>query len=76
MWLKEKKDQEQYKKTIIELKGTALKFHKFSITFWPKAVLQPKNKHKSAVAAQSVNLTDFEITSVLLCLIASIIKQI
>ena len=37
------------RKTIIGLKGRAAKFHKSSITFWVKAVLQPKNKQKSAV---------------------------
>ena len=35
---------EQYQKTIIELKGTAPKFHKSSITFEMIAVSQPKNK--------------------------------
>ena len=49
-WLKVKKDEEQHKNTIIKLKGTVAKFHKFSITFWANAVLQPKNKQKSAAA--------------------------
>ena len=48
MWLKKKKDQEHYEKTIIELKGRVTKFHKSSITFWVKAVLQAKPKQKSA----------------------------
>ena len=43
-WLRMKKDQEQYEKTIIELKGRAARFHKSSTTFWVKVVLQPKNK--------------------------------
>ena len=51
------KDQEQYEKTIIELKGRAAKFHKSSITLWEKAVSQPKNKRKSAGATQSMNIT-------------------
>ena len=33
MWLKTEKGQEQYEKTIIELKGRAVKFRKSSITF-------------------------------------------
>ena len=43
-WLRMKKDQEQYEKTIIELKGRGARFHKSSTIFWVKAVLQPKNK--------------------------------
>ena len=53
---------------IIELKGRAAKFHKHSITFWVKAVSQPKNKPKSAAATQSLDVTNLETTSVLLCL--------
>ena len=55
-------------KTITELKGRATRFHKLSITFWAKAALQPKNKQKSAAATQSMDITDLEITSALLCL--------
>ena len=68
-WLKVEKDQEQHKKTIIWIKGTAAKFHKSSITYLAKAVLQPKNKQQSAAITQSVGITDQEITSVfkLLC---------
>ena len=58
MWLKLKKDQEQYEKTIIELKGRAAKFYKSHITFWAKAVLQKKNKHKFAASTQSMDITD------------------
>ena len=54
LWLKMQKDQEQCKKIIIELKGRAAKFH-----------LQPKSKLKSAVATQSMDITDPEIASVL-----------
>ena len=50
LWLKVKKDQEQYETTFIELKGTAAKFHKLNITFWAKAISQPKNKKKAAPA--------------------------
>ena len=45
LWLKVEKDQEQHKKTIIWIKGRAVKFHKSSITYWAKAVLQPKNSN-------------------------------
>ena len=41
LWLKVEKDQEQYEKTIVDLKGIAAKFHKSSITFCAKAVSQP-----------------------------------
>ena len=51
--------------TIIELKDRAARFHKSSIAFRGKAVLQWKNKQKSAAVTQSVNTTDLEITSVL-----------
>ena len=37
-----KKNEEECENTIIELKGRAAKFHKFSIRFWAKAVSQPK----------------------------------
>ena len=40
LWLKVQKDQEQYEKTIIESQVKAMKFHRFSIKFWAKAVLQ------------------------------------
>ena len=33
LWLKVRKDQEQYEKTIIELKGRTGKFHKSSTIF-------------------------------------------
>ena len=55
------KDQDQYKKTIIELKGRAAKFHKFSIAFWAKTVLLAKNKQKSATVTESVDITNLEI---------------
>ena len=48
LWLEVEKDQEQHKKTIIWIKGRAMKFHKSSITYWEKAALQPKNKQQSA----------------------------
>ena len=53
-----KKDQDQYEKTIIELKGTAAKFYNSSITLWAKAVSQPKNKQKSTAATQSIDITN------------------
>ena len=62
---KVEKDQEQHKKTIIWIKGTAVKFHKSSVTYWAKAVLQPKNKQQFAAITQSVGIADQEITSVL-----------
>ena len=62
LWLKVKKDQEQDEKTIIELKGRAAKFHKFSVTFWARVVSQPKNK--SAAVTESMDITDLEIISV------------
>ena len=67
MWLKVKKGQEQYDKTIIELKGRAAKFHKSSVTFWAKASLQPKNEQNAAATTESMEINDLEITSVLLC---------
>ena len=77
LWLKAEKDQEQHKKTIIWIKGRAVKFHKFSITYWAKAVLQPKNKQQSAAMTQPVGITDQEITSVFkLLYFAFTIKQI
>ena len=48
--LKVKKDQEQYETTFTESKGTAAKFHKLNITFWAKAISQPKYKQKPAAA--------------------------
>ena len=48
---KKKKNQEQYQKTIIEFKGRAAKFQKFSVTFWAKAISQRKNNPESAPAA-------------------------
>ena len=65
-WLKVEKDQEQYKKTIIELKGRAAKFFKSSTICWAKALSEPKNKQKSAAVTQSMDVTDLEITTVLL----------
>ena len=50
---------------IIELKRRAAKFHKSSIAFWGKAVSQSGNKQKPAVT-QSMDITDLEITSILL----------
>ena len=61
--------KEQYEKTIIKLKGRAAKFHKSIITFWAKAKLQQKNKQESAGTIQSMDISDSETTSVLLCLI-------
>ena len=58
LWLKVKKDQEQYETTFTELKGTAVKFHKLNITFWVKAISQPKNKQKAAPATQSMDITN------------------
>ena len=58
LWLKVEKDQEQHKKTIIWIKGRAVKFHKSSITYWAKAVLQPKNKQQAESFTQSVGITD------------------
>ena len=49
---KGRKDLEQYKKTFIEFKGRATKFYKSCIISWVKAVLQPKNKRKSAAVTQ------------------------
>ena len=60
--VKRKKDQKQYEKTIIELKGRAAKFHKSSLTFLAKAVSQPKKKQKSAAVTKSMDITDVEIT--------------
>ena len=65
MWLKVKKYQEQYEKTIIELKGKASNFHKFSKIFWAKVISQPKNKQKCTAATQSMGMIDLDITSVL-----------
>ena len=39
------------------IKGRAAKFHKSSITFWDKAVLQPKNEQKSTAVTQSVGVS-------------------
>ena len=64
--LKVKKHQEQNEKTIIELKGRAAKFHKSSLTFWAKAVSQPRNKQKPAAVTNSVDTTNLGTTSVLL----------
>ena len=64
LWLKVEKDEEQHEKTIIWIKGRPVKFHKSSITFWAKAVLQPQNKQQSVAITQSVGITDKEITSV------------
>ena len=50
---------------IIELKRRAAKFHKSSIAFWGKAVSQSGSKQKPAVT-QSMDITDLEITSILL----------
>ena len=76
-WLKVEKDQEQHKTTIIWIKDRAVKFHKPSITYWARAVLQPKNKQQSAAITQSVGITDQEITSVFkLLYFAFTIKQI
>ena len=61
--------KEQYEKTIIKLQGRATKFHKSIVTFWAKAKLQPKNKQESAGTTQSMDISDSETTSVLLCLI-------
>ena len=47
LWLKVEKDQEQHKKTINWIKGRAVILHKSNITYWRRAVLQPKNKQKS-----------------------------
>ena len=55
---KVKNKQEQYEKTIIELKGRVAKFHKPSITLWAKAVSQHKNKRKSAATTQSIDITN------------------
>ena len=63
-----KKDQEQYQKTITELKVKARKFNKSSITFWAKAVWQSKTKQMSAAVTQLMDITKLEIASVLLCL--------
>ena len=51
LWLKVEKDQEQHKNTIIWIKRRAVKFHKSSITYWEKAILQPKNKQQPAAIA-------------------------
>ena len=58
--------KEQYKKTIIELKGRAAKFHKSITNFCVKANLQSKNRKQSAAVKQQMDITDLEINSVLL----------
>ena len=65
LWLKMQKDQEQCKKIIIELKEELQSFIYFWYKIWAKALLQPKSKLKSAVATQSMDITDPEIASVL-----------
>ena len=65
---KAKKDQEQYQKTITELKVKARTFNKSSITFWSKAVWQSKTKQMSAAVTQLMDITKLDIVSVLLCL--------
>ena len=53
-----------------------MKFHKSSITYSVKAVLQPK-KQQSAAITQSLGITDQEIASVFkLLYFTFIIKQI
>ena len=39
-------------------------FHKFSVSFWAKPVLQPKNKQQSITITEPVGITDQDITSV------------
>ena len=65
-----RKDQQLSKKTIINLKRRATKFHTFSIYCGncEKAVLQPKNEQTSAAATRLMDIADLEISSVLLCL--------
>ena len=53
---------------IWSLRPRAANFHKFSIIFWEKDVSQLQNKQKSAAATQWMDITDQEITPVLLCL--------
>ena len=58
-----------YGKTIYtKLKKTATRFRKSSITFWVKTVLPLKSKQKPRIATHSLDITDLEITSILLSL--------
>ena len=74
--VKSRKRSGAAQKAIIWIKGTAAKFHKSSITYLAKAVLQPKNKQQSAAITQSVGITDQKITSVFKLLLLSIKFQI
>ena len=61
------KDQEQYKKTIIELKEKELRIFINSANIEWK-LFHRKKEQKSEATKQSMDITDLEITSVLLCL--------
>ena len=58
MWFKVEIRSGTVRKDYHSIKRRAAKFHKSSITFWVKAVSQPKNKQKSAV----ITVSGYEIT--------------